>query len=66
MKLICMIFVIIVVFLMSWLLYCLVSIVVFIKGCYVFLFGEVEIFELLVKVFVIYNFIVYVVMSGVY
>lgn len=61
-----MIFFFIVVFVVSWLLYCVVSIVVFVNGYYVFLFGEVEIFELMVKVFVIYNLFVYVFINGIY
>lgn len=62
-KVVCMIVIVIIVFMLSWLLYCFVSIVVVFKGSYVFNSGEVEIFELMVKVFVIYNFIVYVVMN---
>lgn len=66
MKLIRMTSVTIAAFLMSWSPYCLVSIAALIKGRHVLSSGEAEIPELLAKASVIYNPIVYAVMSGAY
>jgi len=51
---------------MSWSPYCLVSIAALINGRHVLSSGEAEIPELLAKASVIYNPIVYAVMSGAY
>ena len=53
-------------FLMSWSPYCFVSIAALINGRHVLSSGEAEIPELLAKASVIYNPIVYAVMSGAY
>lgn len=53
-------------FLMSWLPYCLVSIAALVNGRHVLSSGEAEIPELMAKASVIYNPIVYTVMSGAY
>lgn len=66
MKLMRMTCVTIAAFLMSWSPYCLVSIAALIKGRHVLTSGEAEIPELLAKASVIYNPIVYAVMSGAY
>jgi len=65
-KLIRMTCVTIAAFLMSWSPYCLVSIAALINGRHVLSSGEAEIPELLAKASVIYNPIVYAVMSGAY
>lgn len=59
-----MIVMFVIVYIFSWLLYCFVSLVVVFIGNYLIEFGEVEVFELLVKVFVVYNFIVYIIMNN--
>lgn len=66
MKLIRMTCVTIAAFLMSWSPYCFVSIAALVNGRHVFSSGEAEIPELLAKASVIYNPIVYAVMSGAY
>ena len=53
-------------FLMSWSPYCFVSIAALINGRHVLSSGEAEIPELFAKASVIYNPIVYAVMSGAY
>ena len=66
MKLIRMTSVTIAAFLLSWSPYCLVSIAALVNGRHVLSSGEAEIPELLAKASVIYNPIVYAVMSGAY
>ena len=66
MKLIRMTCVTIAAFLLSWSPCCLVSIAALINGRHVLSSGEAEIPELLAKASVIYNPIVYAVMSGAY
>lgn len=63
MKLVCLIVVVVVVFMLSWFLYCFVSFISIFKGDYLFFFGEVEVFEFMVKVLVMYNFFVYIIMN---
>ncbi|KAL9974516.1 hypothetical protein ACROYT_G011561 [Oculina patagonica] len=53
-------------FLTSWLPYCIVSIAALVNGRHVLSSGEAEIPELMAKASVIYNPIVYAVMSGAY
>ena len=66
MKLIRMTFVTIAAFVLSWSPYCFVSIAALINGRHVLSSGEAEIPELLAKASVIYNPMVYAVMSGAY
>lgn len=59
-----MIVMVVIVFVFSWFFYCFVSFIVVFIYRFVLVLGEVEVFELLVKVFVIYNFIVYIIMNS--